>query len=301
MVALSGPRSAPSARVPLPVVSDNDLGDFLRSRREAISPTALGLPAGPRRRTPGLRRAELATLAGISVEYLTRLEQGRDRHPSTQVLGALADALRLSVDDRIRLRILAKTVDGDFPCHAVSPPARTVRPTVRSLLDRLEPAPAYVANRIGDLLAVTTGFQRLAGPLGLLDADPPNLTRFHFTDPRARPAYPDWDLVADARAAALNPEFGKPDPHAAELTDELTVTAGAAFSDRLRRFSGGPPRSGVERLRHPAVGELRLAYETLALPEADDQTLVVYLPADDATAAALDHLAGRRPGALRVA
>jgi transcriptional regulator with XRE-family HTH domain len=282
-------------------MSENALGDFLRSRREALSPAALGLPAGPRRRTPGLRRAELATLAGISVEYLTRLEQGRDRNPSTQVLGALADALKLSVDQRIRLRILAKTADGGFPCYAVPPPARAVRPTVRALLDRLEPAPAYVANRIGDVLAFTTGFQRLAGPLGLLDADPPNLARFLFTDPRARSVYPDWALVADAQAAALNPELGTPDPHAAELTDELTVTAGAAFSDRLRRVSGGAPRTGVERLCHPVAGELRLAYETLVLPDADDQRLVVYLPEDDATAAALDHLAGRRPGALRVA
>jgi transcriptional regulator with XRE-family HTH domain len=301
MVAPAGPRSARLPRGNLVAVDDNDLGQFLRSRREALSPAAVGMPAGPRRRTPGVRRAELATLAGISVEYLTRLEQGRDRHPSTQVLGALADALRLSMDDRLQLRVLAKRVDGDFPCQVVAPPASTVRASVRVLLDRLEPTPAYVANRLGDVLAFTTGYERLAGPVGLLDADPPNLARFLFTDPRARRAYPDWDLVAAAQAAALTPEFGTPDPHAAELVDELTVTAGAAFSDQLRRVSGGVPRTGVERLCHPAAGELRLAYEMLALPDADDQRLVVYLPADDATAAALDHLAGRRPGALRVA
>jgi transcriptional regulator with XRE-family HTH domain len=279
----------------------SELGTYLRERREALSPAAVGLPAGSRRRTPGLRRAELATLAGVSVEYLTRLEQGRDRHPSSQVLGALADALRLTTDERIRLRIHAKSVDGPFPCHEVQPPAVTIRPTVRALLDRLEPTPAYVVNRLGDVLACTAGYERLMGPLGLLDVDPANLVRFAFTDPRARSAYPDWERVADARAAALKAEFGLPDPHVRELIEELTVTAGALFSDRFRRVTGGEPRSGTEQVHHPAVGELRLAYESLALPDADQQHLVTYLPADDAAAAALDRLAGRRPGALRVA
>ncbi|MEH1127879.1 helix-turn-helix domain-containing protein [Micromonospora sp. CPCC 206061] len=282
-------------------MSDNELGTYLRERREALTPSAVGLPAGSRRRTPGLRRAELATLAGISVEYLTRLEQGRDRHPSSQVLGALADALHLTTSERVRMRVLAKAADGAFPCHEVQPPAVTVRPTVRALLDRLEPTPAYVVNRLGDVLAFTTGYERLAGPLGLLDEDPPNLIRFAFTDERARSTYPEWELVADARAAALKAEFGPADPHVRELIDELTVTAGAAFSDRYRRVTGGEPRSGVERLHHPTAGELRLAYESLALPDADQQQLVTYLPADDATAAALGRLAGRRSGALRVA
>jgi transcriptional regulator with XRE-family HTH domain len=282
-------------------MSDNELGTYLRERREALAPSAVGLPTGPRRRTPGLRRAELATLAGISVEYLTRMEQGRDRHPSTQVLGALADALRLATEERLRLRILAKAADGAFVCQEVRPPAVTVRPTVRALLERLEPTPACVVNRLGDVLAFTVGYERLAGPLGLLDEDPPNLIRFAFTDARARSTYPEWERVADARVAALKADFGPTDPHVRELIDELTVTAGAAFSDRYRRVTGGEPRSGVERLRHPAVGELRLAYESLALPDPDQQQLVTYLPADDATSAALDHLAGRRPGALRVA
>jgi transcriptional regulator with XRE-family HTH domain len=282
-------------------MSDNELGTYLRIRREALTPSAVGLPVGSRRRTPGLRRAEVATLAGLSVEYLTRIEQGRDRHPSTQILGALADALRLTTDERLRLRILAKAADGALVCHEVQPPAVTVRPTVRALLDRLEPTPACVVNRLGDVLAYTTAYERLAGPLGLLDTDPPNLVRFAFTDARARSAYPDWERVADARVATLKADFGPPDPHVRELVDELTVTAGAAFADRYRLITGGEARSGVERLRHPSAGELRLAYESLVLPDADQQQLVTYLPADDAAAAALDLLAGRRPGALRVA
>lgn len=280
-------------------VSDNDLSAFLRGRREAVTPAEVGLPTGARRRTPGLRRAELATLAGVSVEYLTRLEQGRDRHPSAQILGALADALRLSGPERMHLVMLSKASSGlGLPCGAVEPPARSVRAGVRALLDRLEPAPAYVANRLGDVLAFTTGYELLAGPTGLLEGDRPNLVRFVFTDPRARAAYPEWDRVACARVASLPVATRHADPHLAAFIDELTVTAGPAFADRLRA-ANVPQRTGVERLVHPGAGELRLAYETLDLSDADDQRLVVHLPDDEASAAALDRLAGRRPGALR--
>jgi transcriptional regulator with XRE-family HTH domain len=280
---------------------NNELGAFLRSRREAVSPAEVGLPVGGRRRTPGLRRAELATLAGISVDYLVRLEQGRDRHPSTQVLAAIAEALRLPTEERVQLRLLAKVASGhdQLICPAADEPSHSVRPTVRALLDRLEPAPAFVVNRLGDVLAHTTGYARLAGPIGLLDGEPPNLPRFVLTDPRARSAFPDWDLVADHEVLNLRLESSRPDPHGAELVEELTITAGAAFTDRMSAPPGLPDRTGVLRLAHPEVGELRLAYETLELPEADAQRLVVYVPADDAASAGLDRLAGRQPGALR--
>jgi transcriptional regulator with XRE-family HTH domain len=279
-------------------VSDNELGTFLRARREAITPAAVGLPAGARRRTPGLRRAELATLAGISVEYLTRLEQGRDRHPSAQVLGALADALRFSADDRAHLRHLAKASGGHI-CPAPEPPARSVRPTVQALLDQLEPAPAFVVNRLGDVLAFTTGYERLAGPIGLLDTSPPNLIRFTFTDARARLAYPDWDSVADEQVARLRTEFRRADPHIVLLADELSILAGAPFTERLNAPAIQPKPTGVEHLAHPKVGLLRLSYESLQLPDPDEQRLVVLFPADSATSAALDQLTGRQPGALR--
>lgn len=278
-------------------MSDNELGTFLRTRREAVTPAEVGLPVGARRRTPGLRRAELATLAGVSVEYLTRLEQGRDRHPSAQVLAAVGDALRLSAEDRVHLRLLTKAATGHI-CQAAEP-ASSVRPTVLAMLDRLEPTPAIVVNRLSDVLAHTAGYLRVAGPVGLLDGRPPNLARFVFTDARARTAYPDWDHVADAQVAYLKIESYRSDPHLADLTDDLTVTAGAPFADRLRTATALPQRTGIERLHHPDVGPLRFAYETLDLPDADDQRLIVYLPADDATSTALDTLTGRRPGALR--
>jgi transcriptional regulator with XRE-family HTH domain len=279
----------------------NELGAFLRARREAVTPADVGLPTGSRRRTPGLRRAELATLAGISVDYLVRLEQGRDRHPSAQVLAAIADALRLPVEDRVQLRLITKIAAGghDPLLCAAAAPTRSVRPTVQALLDRLEPAPAFVLNRLGDVVAHTTGYARLTGPIGLLDTQPPNLARFVLTDPRARTAYPDWDRVADQQVAILRLEASRSHPHGAELVDELTITAGAPFTDRLAAPPSLPDRTGVERLAHPEVGELRLAFEILELPEADAQRLVVYLPADDATSAALDRLSGRQPGALR--
>jgi transcriptional regulator with XRE-family HTH domain len=285
----------------LGTVSANELGAFLRTRREAVTPGEVGLPGGARRRTPGLRRAELATIAGISVDYLVRLEQGRDRHPSVQVLAALADALRLSTDERVHLRLLAKATGGDggVLCPAAEAPVRSVRPAVRAVLDRLEPTPAFVVNRLGEVLAFTTGYERLARPVGLLDASPPSLVRFVFTDARAPSAYPDWDRVADEHVAGLKLESYRADPHVAELVEELTVTAGAPFAERLEAPAVVPRRSGVERLVHPEAGELRLAYETLELPDGDDQRLVVQLPADDATGAALDRLTGRRPGALR--
>jgi transcriptional regulator with XRE-family HTH domain len=281
-------------------VSDNELGAFLRTRREAVAPAEVGLPSGPRRRTPGLRRAELATLAGISVEYLARLEQGRDRHPSAQVLAALADALRLSSDERVHLRHLVKAADGGAVlCPAAEAPSRSVRPTVQALLDQLAPAPAVLLNRLSDVLAFTIGYERLAGPVGLLDARPPNLLRFVFTDARARTAYPEWDRIADEQVANLKIDSFGTDPHIAGLADELAITVGAPFTDRFAALCSLPERCGIQRLMHPDVGELRLAGETLELPEADQQRLVVYLPADDRTSAALDRFTGRQPGALR--
>ncbi|MFG3437989.1 helix-turn-helix domain-containing protein [Nonomuraea sp. NPDC047897] len=282
-------------------MSDNALGEFLRDRRAAITPADVGLPSGVRRRTPGLRRAELATLAGISVEYLTRLEQGRDRQPSPQVLTALADALRLTTDERLHLGLLAKATGGglSFACPGTRP-ARSVRPTVRALLDRLEPAPALVLNRFNDLLAWTTGYERLAAPLGVLDAEEPNLIRFVFADARARTAFPDWERIAGEHVALLKLESARRDPLVAAFTDELAGIAGALFTDRMRAPATLPRRTGVERWHHPEAGELRLAFESLELPDAGEQRLLVYLPADDVSSSALDQLTGRHPGALRM-
>jgi transcriptional regulator with XRE-family HTH domain len=281
-------------------VSDNELGLFLRTRREAVTPAEVGLPAGPRRRAAGLRRSEVAALAGVSVEYVTRLEQGRDRRPSPQVLSALADALRLSASERVHLYSLTKAADHTFNCRGDTSPARTVRSTVRAMLDRLDPTPAVLVNRLGDILAHTTGYERLAGPIGLLDGAPPNLARFVFTDSRARDAYPDWEHVADEQVAALKHGPFRADPHMAALADELTVTAGDSFTRRVDTLPGLPKSNGITRLAHPEVGILRLAYEVLELAADDDQRLIAYLPADPATSAALDRLNSHPSRPLRL-
>ncbi|MEV6656483.1 helix-turn-helix transcriptional regulator [Nocardia fluminea] len=281
-------------------MSDNELGLFLRTRREAVSPAEVGLPAGQRRRTPGLRRAEVAMLAGVSVEYLIRLEQGRDSHPSAQVLSALAETLRLSPRERVHLHQLSKGVSG-FSCGAAeNSPNRTVRPTVLAILAQLEPAPAAITNRCTEILACTEGYRKLMWPSGLFEqGEPADLARFVFTHPGARELYPEWDAAADKLVASLKQGPFRADPMVAALVDELTVTAGTAFTHRLATLPGLPPSGGIDRLNHPEAGTLRLAYESLDLSVDDDQSLYVLLPADEASANALDQLDGRRPGGLR--
>ncbi|HVT70809.1 MAG TPA: helix-turn-helix transcriptional regulator [Trebonia sp.] len=261
------------------------LGDFLRSLRDATTPECVGLAAGPRRRAPGLRRSELASLAGISVEYLTRIEQGRDRHPSPAVVNALAGALHLDATQREHLRYLTKITDGT--CHGPrAQPGREVRPAVLALLGQLEPGLALATNRLGDVLACTSGFELLAGPLGLLDDLEPNLTRFVFTDPRARDVFPDWDLVADERTFDLL--LGPSRQQSAEFIAALSPQAGPEFTRRLSRHD--LPPAGPQRWRHPEVGDLLLDREVLEFPAADAKQLVVFLPADAATADALARL-----------
>jgi transcriptional regulator with XRE-family HTH domain len=267
-----------------------ELGAFLRARREATAPADVGLRPGPRRRTPGLRRAEVATLAGVSVDYLTRIEQGRDRHPSPQILGALADALRFSAADRAQLRMLIFREKESALCPAADRvPDRAITPTVRAVLERLDPA--VVLNRLGDVLAHTSGFARVAGPIGLL-ADG-NLLRYLFTDPAARAAFPDWERMADHHVAQLKGDTHRSDPHVAGLADELAITAGAPFTDRFAALTQLPARFGTERWAHPVAGQLSLRYETLTFPDSADLRIVTYLPADERTADALAGLVER--------
>jgi transcriptional regulator with XRE-family HTH domain len=262
------------------------LGDFLRARRDSTRPEPLGLPVGPRRRAPGLRRSELASLAGISVEYLVRIEQGSDRNPSPPVIAALADALRLDASEREHLRYLAKiTSSVCLAALAGHLPRQDVRPTVLAVLDQLEPGVALVTNRLGDVLAYTSGFDLIARPTGLLDTDDPNLTRFVFTAKRARDVFPDWGRVADELAFDLR--LGPTAERSARFIAELSPIAGDEFTSRLDKHAL-PPRD-VLRWAHPVAGELTFDRERMELP-ADAQQLAIFLPADERTAAALDRL-----------
>lgn len=271
------------------------LGDFVRAKRDSIQPESLGLPDHGRRRSPGLRRLDLAARAGISVEYLTRLEQGRDRNPSVAVVNALADALGLDAAERNHLRYLAKISGGECVAHPQpAPPPREVRPTVLHTLRLLEPGIAMVTNRLGDVLAHTSGYASVMGGTGLLDADTPNLTRYVFTDPRARTFFADWDDVADQQAFDL---WLAPSVESSEwFSAELAPVAGPDFTRRLHRHV--VPQRGDLRLDHPSGYGLRLTREVLELP-SDAQQLVVFLPADEQTAQAVGQLRGRSRGGLR--
>ncbi|MFJ9058970.1 helix-turn-helix domain-containing protein [Streptomyces sp. NPDC102409] len=272
------------------------LGDFIRAKRDSIQPRSLGLPDHGRRRAPGLRRSDLAGRAGISVEYLTRLEQGRDRNPSVAVVNAVADALSLSPSERGHLRYLTKISGGECTAHAEpAPPAREIRPPVLETLRLLEPGIAMVTNRLGDVLARTSAYESVTSGTGLLDADSPNLTRYVFTDPRARTFFADWEEIADEQAFDL---WHAPSVESSEwFTAELAPVAGAEFTRRLHAHA--VPRRGPLRLNHPSGCELRLLRETLDL-SADSQQLVVLLPVDEATARAVDRLRGLSPhGRLR--
>jgi transcriptional regulator with XRE-family HTH domain len=261
------------------------LGDFLRARRDATSPKTVGLPAGPRRRAPGLRRSELASLAGISVEYLARIEQGTDRHPSPSVVHSLAEALRLDVAERELLRYMAK-ISGDTCVGARAEPRVSVRPAVRAVVDMLEPGVALIVNRLGDVLAHTSGFDLVARPTGVLDARPPNITRFVFTDPRARDVFPDWDHVADHCAFDL--WLGPTVERSTRFSEELAEVAGDEFVQRLHRHD--VPAQRPQRWRHPTAGTLDFHREVLELPASDAQQLLVLVPATGATSTALHQL-----------
>lgn len=273
------------------------LGDFVRAKRDGTTPEDLGLApsrAGRARRAPGLRRTELAARAGISPEYLTRIEQGRDHRPSGAVVNALADALSLDPVERRHLTYLAKISGGACTGRRrPGPPPRQVRPEVRQVLRLLEPAAAVLTNRLGDLLDGTASFRAVMAATGLLDSsgpqagEPANLTRFVFTDPRARDTFPDWGQIADEQAFSL--WLGPSVASYEWFRAELAPVAGPEFTRRLGQHL--PPPGGPLRMRHPAVGhDLSWHRETLELSPHDEQQLVMYLPADPATSAALARL-----------
>lgn len=267
---------------------EGELGAFLRSRREAVTPAQVGLPTNARRRTPGLRRAELATLAGVSVEYLARIEQGRDTRPSAKVLAAIAEALRLSEEDIGFLNQLAAFSTGAELCPRERRTSRVVRPPVQAILRQLEPAPSFVVNHMSDLLAWTEGYARLMRPTGVLDDDEPNLLWFVFTDERARSLFPDWARVADDYVVDLH-ELRRGDAVVDAFAERLSHTVGEEFASRWERRPLGGRRTAEREVAHPDIGALRLSFETMRLMD-DDQRLVVVLPADAATEEKLNRL-----------
>lgn len=274
--------------------SDHDgtrcLGGFLRNRRERLSPPAVGLPGGGRRRTPGLRREEVATLAGISIDYLVRLEQGREIRPSTEVLDALAGALRLDADERAHLGRLATLAARGGRAPDLSPPPAVSRTTL-ALIERMGNLPACIMDGVTEVVAWSPGFERLMAPVGLFDLEPPNMLWFMFLTPGARSLYPEWEELAMGKVAHLAPEVirGAGDPRLRELVGELSV-ASPDFSRMWAEHQVADKRRGTFAMDHPLGGELVLEYESLILADAESVHLVVYMPADAASERVLAEL-----------
>jgi transcriptional regulator with XRE-family HTH domain len=255
-----------------------EFGRFLRARREGVRPQDVGLPPGTAsRRTPGLRREEIATIAGVSIDYYTRLERGRETRPSPAVVDALAKTLRLDDDEHEFLKSLAAQAARRAPVPP-RPPSRTLRPTVKLLLESLRPNPAYVVSRTYDILAANQGGARIHP--GLLDWPPRqrNTIRYTFLHPEARQLYPDWDQKARGCVAQLRGIAGSdPDaPDLAAIVGELLVKS-PDFGRLWGRYEVRRAGAGDRVLRHPLVGTLRLAHETLRLNQAEGQHLVIYM------------------------
>ena len=246
----------------------NALGEFLRARREAVSPKDVGIEAGGGlRRVPGLRREEVATLAGISADYYLRLEQGRDRNPSVQVLDALARVLQLNPPAAAHLIKLAGHLPR--PDAAASP----VPDSIVELMDSWPATPAYVQTRFTDVLALNPLMEALSPNYRVGT----NLLRTLFLDPTERELRRDWETLTEEAVAVLRANAGTDlaNPRLVELVDGLS-----AESERFRilwsRHDVQPKLSHLSHLRHPLVGDLDLVSDKLVISDTDGLMLVIF-------------------------
>ncbi|MFE1176848.1 helix-turn-helix transcriptional regulator [Streptomyces sp. NPDC058773] len=256
-----------------------EISSFLKAHRAALDPADLGLPGGVnRRRVRGLRREEVAQLAGISVDYYTRIEQGRAPAISDSVLDAIARALRLSDGEVTYLRNIAVPRRAGTECVAGPAPGRTVRPEIQQVLDAMgDTVPAIVVGRGLDILAWNTLGGRIAFDLEALAPDRRNTALLVFLDPAARDLHPDWEAKAEEVVGNLRADSGRhpDDPRICEVVNELL-----ARSPDFRRIwetqSVHECLRGTKRIRHPQVGELLVAFESFRLGNDPDQALVTY-------------------------
>ncbi|WP_406451808.1 helix-turn-helix transcriptional regulator [Streptomyces sp. NBC_01622] len=255
------------------------LGRFLRSRRERVSPADAGLPGSGRRRVPGLRRDEVAALAGVSAGYYSRLEQGRELSPSVRVLEAMARALRLGDEDRRELFRLARPT-----ARRTRPAVRVerVRPHLRQLIESWTRTPAFIVGHAQDLLATNALTDALYGDFAQQD----NVLRMLFLDPAAKTFYRNAERAKDRavadlqQTAASTPE----DPRILELVGELSVRSGEFRSLWAREYARVPPYE-VKRMRHSVVGELELRHEALNIRSAPGQQLIILQAEPDSPSA----------------
>jgi len=258
------------------VDAKNELREFLTSRRARITPDEAGIRTyGGPRRVPGLRREEVALLAGVSADYYTRLERGNAGGASENVLDALARALQLDEVERTHLFHLARATQPGT--RAPRRATARLRPTVLRLLDAIDGAPAFVRNGRLDILGANALGRALYAPHFSSPRQPPNTARFVFLDPRAPEFYPDWEKVAHDSVAILHAEAGK-NPHDKDLSDlvgELS-TQSELFRTRWAAHNVRRHDTGTKRIHHPVVGDLELTYENMTLVADTDLIMFVY-------------------------
>jgi transcriptional regulator with XRE-family HTH domain len=252
--------------------------EFLSTRRARITPQQAGLPVygGDRRRVPGLRRSEVASLAGISPEYMTKLERGNATGVSESVIEGLAHALQLDEAERAHLEDLLRTA-GSTRLPRRRPTSQRVRPTVQRILDAMTGTPAFALNGRLDVLAANALGAALYSPVLADPVRPANTARFVFLDPRATEFFRDYEAAANDTVALLRAEAGR-DPYDRELSD-LIGQLSTRSDDFRRRWAAHNVRihtSGVKLLHHPVVGDLDLPYESVPLPADPSQSLLIY-------------------------
>ena len=258
------------------------LGQLLRSRRERLVPADVGLPAGSRRRTAGLRREEVASLANVSTTYYTFLEQGRQVRPSAQVLDALAAALQMSAAERRYLEVLAHGGDDAARGGAAvtAPPPEQIDQGVADLVQRLDPFPTIVKGRRWDVLAANAAARELFTDWEALPARERNLVRWMFTTDRAREVYLDWEQEARAMLGRFRLAAARyrDDPDFTALIAELQRDS-QHVRDWWPRHDVIAVGSGSKKLRHPRLGPVSYSHVVLQVADNPDQTLVTYSPA----------------------
>jgi transcriptional regulator with XRE-family HTH domain len=260
------------------VDTKTEIREFLTSRRGRVTPDQAGLPSYGVRRVPGLRREEVAVLAGVSIQYYTRLERGDMSGVSESVLEALARALQLDDAERAHLLDLARAAAHPMPARPRRRPAKQgVRPDVQWTLDAISGAAAFISNDRLDILAANALGRALYSELYEAPVRPVNTARFVFLDPRADAAFPDWDRVAGETVAILRSAAGR-DPYNRELTDLVgeLATQSEAFRARWAAHNVRFHTTGTKQFVHPVVGELSLSYNLLALGADPGLTLATY-------------------------
>jgi transcriptional regulator with XRE-family HTH domain len=263
--------TGPGPRKPHLHGAQNALGEFLRARRRFVTPEEVGIPVTGRRRAPGLRREELAMLAGVSSPYYIRLEQGHDRHPSAQVVDALGHALRLDDETFAYLKRLA----GQVAIETRAPGDESVRSTVAQLVHGLQDVAALVIGRYRDVLVAN----RLAPMLHVAYTPGENLLRFLFLDPRARERVIDWEQVARQAVSTLRVDSSAniDDTHLGQLIDELSRQS-PQFRDLWTRHEATTFTTGQLRFNNPVVGTITVNFESFPIAGVPGQSLGIAFP-----------------------